>query len=64
MLVGLGNIAGAVVGGFIVALLQTATQLLFTITWETVIPTVVMILVLLMAPSGLFGSEVKGVQEQ
>ena len=64
MLVGLGNIAGAIVGGFIVALLQTATQLLFTITWETVIPTVVMIVVLLLAPSGLFGSEVKGIQEQ
>ncbi len=64
MLVGLGNIAGAIVGGFIVALLQTATQTFFTITWETVIPTAVMILVLLLAPSGLFGSEVKGVQEQ
>jgi len=64
MLVGLGNVAGAIVGGFMVALLQTGTQLFFTITWETVIPTVVMILVLLMAPSGLFGSEVKGVQEQ
>ncbi len=64
MLVGLGNIAGAIVGGFIVALLQTATQLFFTITWETVIPTVVMIIVLLIAPSGLFGSEVKGIQEQ
>jgi branched-chain amino acid transport system permease protein len=64
MLVGLGNVAGAIVGGFIVALLQTGTQLFFTITWETVIPTVVMILVLLMAPSGLFGSEVKGIQEQ
>jgi len=64
MLVGLGNVAGAIVGGFIVALLQTGTQLFFTITWETVIPTVVMIMVLLIAPSGLFGSEVKGVQEQ
>jgi branched-chain amino acid transport system permease protein len=64
MLVGLGNIAGAIVGGFIVALLQTATQMFFTITWETVIPTVVMIIVLLLAPSGLFGSEVKGIQEQ
>ncbi|MEJ2756962.1 MAG: hypothetical protein P8046_00640, partial [Anaerolineales bacterium] len=62
--VGLGNVAGAIVGGFLVALLQTATQTFFTITWETVIPTVVMILVLLIAPSGLFGSEVKGVQEQ
>lgn len=77
MLAGLGNVAGAIVGGFIVAVLQTATQLFtFTITafgeefqiggiaWEDVIPTFVMIIVLLVVPSGIFGSEVKGVQEQ
>lgn len=64
MLVGLGNIAGAIFGGFIVALLQSSTQLFIGLAWQTVVPTVVMILVLLMAPSGIFGSEVKGVQEQ
>jgi branched-chain amino acid transport system permease protein len=64
MLVGLGNVAGAIVGGFIVALLQTSTQVFIATSWQTVIPTAVMILVLLIAPSGLFGSEVKGVQEQ
>jgi len=64
MLVGLGNIAGAIVGGFIVALLQSSTQLFIGLSWQSVVPTVVMILVLVMAPSGLFGSEVKGVQEQ
>jgi len=64
MLAGLGNVAGAIVGGFIVALLQTATQQFVGIAWEDVIPTAVMILVLLVAPSGIFGSEVKGVQEQ
>ena len=64
MLVGLGNIAGAIIGGFIVALLQTATQQFFGINWEDVIPTIVMVLVLIVAPSGIFGSEVKGVQEQ
>jgi branched-chain amino acid transport system permease protein len=64
MLVGLGNIAGAIIGGFIVALLQTATQQFFGISWEDVIPTFVMVLVLIVAPSGIFGSEVKGVQEQ
>ncbi|MEA3352132.1 MAG: branched-chain amino acid ABC transporter permease [Chloroflexota bacterium] len=64
MLAGLGNVVGAIAGGFIVALLQTSTQLFFTITWETVIPTAVMVLVLLIAPSGLFGSEVKSIQEQ
>lgn len=64
MLAGLGNIAGAAVGGFIVALLQTATQQFFGINWEDVIPTVIMVIVLIVVPSGIFGSEVKGVQEQ
>jgi branched-chain amino acid transport system permease protein len=64
MLVGLGNMAGAIVGGFLVALLQTATQQFVGIAWEDVVPTIVMILVLLLAPSGIFGSEVKGIQEQ
>jgi branched-chain amino acid transport system permease protein len=53
-----------VVGGFIVALLQTATQQFFGINWEDVVPTLVMVLVLIIAPSGIFGSEVKGIQEQ
>ncbi len=64
MLVGLGNVGGAIIGGFIVALLQTATQQFIGIAWEDVIPTIVMILVLLLAPSGIFGSEVKGLHEQ
>jgi len=64
MLVGLGNVYGAIVGGFIVALLQAATQQFIGIAWEDVFPTLVMILVLLLVPSGIFGSEVKGIQEQ
>jgi branched-chain amino acid transport system permease protein len=64
MLVGLGNVGGAIIGGFIVAILQATTQLYLEISWETVVPTAIMILVLLIAPSGIFGSEVKGVQEQ
>jgi branched-chain amino acid transport system permease protein len=64
MLAGLGNVVGAIVGGFMVALLQTATQQFVGIAWEDVIPTAVMILVLIVVPSGIFGSEVKGVQEQ
>jgi branched-chain amino acid transport system permease protein len=64
MLVGLGNVYGAIVGGFIVALLQTATQQFIGIAWEDVVPTVVMILILVLVPSGIFGSEVRGIQEQ
>lgn len=64
MLVGLGNVYGAIIGGFIVALLQTATQQFIGIAWEDVVPTLVMIIILIVVPSGIFGSEVKGVQEQ
>jgi branched-chain amino acid transport system permease protein len=64
MLVGLGNVYGAVVGGFMVALLQTATQQFIGIAWEDVVPTIVMIIILIVVPSGIFGSEVKGIQEQ
>jgi branched-chain amino acid transport system permease protein len=64
MLVGLGNVAGAIVGGFIVALLQTTTQVFVGIAWEDVVPTMIMILVLIVAPSGIFASEVKGIQER
>jgi branched-chain amino acid transport system permease protein len=64
MLVGLGNVYGAIIGGFIVALLQTATQQFIGIAWEDVVPTVVMIVILILIPSGIFGSEVKGIQEQ
>ena len=64
MLVGLGNVPGAIIGGFIVALFQTATQQFFGMSWINVVPTVIMVIVLLVAPSGIFGSEVKGVQEQ
>jgi branched-chain amino acid transport system permease protein len=64
MLVGLGNVYGAILGGFIVALLQTATQQFIGIAWEDVVPTAVMILILILVPSGIFGSEVRGIQEQ
>ncbi|MEJ2600758.1 MAG: branched-chain amino acid ABC transporter permease [Anaerolineales bacterium] len=64
ILVGMGNVAGALVGGFIVALLQTLTSFYIGVGWADVIPTAVVMLILLLKPSGLFGSEVKGVHEQ
>ena len=59
MMAGLGNVVGAIVGGFIVAILQTATQQFFGISWADVIPTVVMIVVLLVVPQGIFGSKIR-----
>lgn len=64
ILVGLGNVSAAVVGGFIVALLQNVTSFYVGPGWEDVIPTAIIIIILIFIPSGLFGSEVKGIQEQ
>lgn len=64
IIAGLGNVAGALVGGFIVALLQTLTSFYVGVGWEDVIPVAFIMLILLVRPSGLFGSEVKGVHEQ
>jgi branched-chain amino acid transport system permease protein len=64
MLVGLGNIHGAIIGGFIVALLQAVTQEFIGMAWADVVPTMVMILILIVVPSGIFGSVVKGIHEQ
>lgn len=64
IIAGLGNVAGAIVGGFIVALLQTLTSFYIGVGWEDVIPTAIIMLILLIKPSGLFGSEVKGIHEQ
>jgi branched-chain amino acid transport system permease protein len=64
ILAGLGNVEGAIAGGFIVALLQNLTSYYISVGWEDVVPTALIILILLFKPSGLFGSEVKGVWEQ
>ena len=64
ILAGLGNVPGAVVGAFIVALLQTLTTYFIGVGWVDVLPTAFIIFILLFKPSGLFGSEVKGVWEQ
>lgn len=64
MLVGLGNIPGAVVGGFIVGLLETFSYVKLGAGWQDVVTVVVLILILLFKPSGLFAGQVRGVWER
>ncbi len=64
ILAGLGNVQGAIIGAFIVGLLQTLAVYFVGVGWVDVLPTAFIILILLFKPSGLFGSEVKGVWEQ
>ncbi|MGD2177043.1 MAG: branched-chain amino acid ABC transporter permease [Anaerolineae bacterium] len=55
MMAGLGNVIGAIVGGFIVGVLQSATQQFAAVSLVDVIPTALMIVVLLVVPKGIFG---------
>jgi branched-chain amino acid transport system permease protein len=64
MLAGLGNIPGAIVGGFIVGMLESGSYYYLGSGWQDVITVLVLILILLFRPSGLFGAEVKGVWER
>ena len=64
ILAGLGNVQGAIIGAFIVALLQNLAVYYIGLGWVDVLPTAFIIVILLFKPSGLFGSEVKGVWEQ
>jgi branched-chain amino acid transport system permease protein len=64
MLVGLGNVEGAIIGGFLMGMLETGSYYYLGSGWQDVITLFVLILILLFKPSGLFGSEVKGVWER
>ena len=62
--VGLGNIMGAFVGGFIVALLKALTVEYVGAGWDFVVPVGIIIIVLIFKPSGIFGTGVRGVFEK
>ena len=64
ILVGLGNIMGALAGGFIVALLKVITVEYIGAGWDFVVPVSIIIIVLIVKPSGIFGTEVRGALDQ
>ncbi len=64
IIVGLGNVLGALVGGFMVALFKVLTVEYIGAGWDFVVPSALIMLVLIFKPSGIFGSEVRGVLEQ
>jgi branched-chain amino acid transport system permease protein len=64
ILVGLGNVGGAIVGGFIVAFLQTATSYFVGSAWQDVVPFLIIVAILTLRPSGIFGRQVRGIWEQ
>lgn len=64
ILAGLGNVGGAVVAGFIIALLGANTGYFIGSAWDDVVPFALIVLILLIRPTGLFGRAVRTVWEQ
>jgi branched-chain amino acid transport system permease protein len=59
IIVGLGNISGCLIGGFIVAFIQVLTTSYIGEGWDFVLPAILICLVLVVKPSGIFGTGVK-----
>jgi len=64
ILAGLGNVIGAVMCSFMVALLKVLTIEYIGSGWDFVVPSILIILILIFKPSGIFGSEVRGVLDK
>ena len=64
ILSGLGNILGAVAGAFIVALLKVITVEYVGAGWDFVVPSALIMFILIFKPSGIFGSDVRGVLDK
>ena len=52
---GMGSVAGAVIGGFIIGITQTLTGFFVSVELKDVVALLLFILILLVRPQGLFG---------
>jgi branched-chain amino acid transport system permease protein len=64
MLAGLGNVGGAVVGGFLIGMVEAVAFQFFGEGWPNVISILILIGVLVIKPYGIFGTSVKGFWER
>jgi branched-chain amino acid transport system permease protein len=56
---GIGNLKGALFGGFVLGILETYTSAVFGTAWKAVISFLILVLVLLIKPTGLFGESIQ-----
>ena len=61
---GLGNVQGAIIGGFIVGVFESVSYFYLGQGWQEVASLGLLILLLLFKPTGLFGTEIKSVWEK
>jgi len=64
ILVGMGNIWGTIIGGFIVGLIEAFSYYNLGAGWQDVVSLIIIMIILALKPSGLFGKSVKGVWDR
>ena len=64
ILVGMGNIWGTIIGGLLVGMVEAFSYYNLGAGWQDLVSLLVIILVLWLKPSGLFGKSVKGIWER
>jgi branched-chain amino acid transport system permease protein len=56
---GIGNVRGALVGSFVLGLLQQYSSVVLGYNWRDVVTFVILVFVLLFKPTGLFGESIQ-----
>lgn len=64
LIAGLGNIKGAIYCSFLLAFIEVIAMKNLAFGWHNVLPVIFVVLVLLFKPTGIFGTEVKGIWER
>jgi len=57
---GIGNLRGALVGGFVLGLIEMYGSALFGSKWQNVVRLLVLVLVLMFRPTGILGESYSG----
>jgi len=64
LIAGLGNVKGAVICSILLSFVETLAIYGLSSGWQNVVGPVIVVLVLMFKPTGLFGTEVKGIWEK
>lgn len=56
---GIGSIPGAMLGGFIIGMIETLTKAYISTTWADAIVFSILIIVLVVKPTGILGKNIK-----
>lgn len=64
LIAGLGNVKGAIFCSLLLSFIETISYYFLSVGWQNVLIVLAVVLVLLFKPTGIFGTEVRGIWER